>query len=108
LRISLGSHEQKVIHRISRRNVPELELELVLYQREGEVHYFRGLGQEHYTTLDTLRRSHPAWRLLRFAACAVGGEFSASGIRAPNVRVMAQADLVEKLEDVLFGLRLSD
>ncbi len=25
----------------------------------------------------------------------------------PNVRVMAQADLVEKLEDTLYGLRLS-
>jgi flagellar motility protein MotE (MotC chaperone) len=60
-----------------------------------------------YTTLDTLRRSHPAWRLLDSPHAPLVASFLHQAFVAPNVRVMAQADLVEKLEDVLFGLRLS-
>jgi hypothetical protein len=60
-----------------------------------------------YTTLDTLRRSHPAWRLLDSPHAPLVASFLHQAFVVPNERVMAQADLVEKLEDVLFGLRLS-
>jgi flagellar motility protein MotE (MotC chaperone) len=60
-----------------------------------------------YITLDTLRRSHPAWRLLDSPHAPLVASFLHQAFVAPNVRVMAQADLVEKLGDVLFGLRLS-
>ena len=60
-----------------------------------------------YATLDTLRRNHPAWRLLDSPHAPLVASFLQQAFVAPNVRVMAQADLVEKLEDVLFGLRQS-
>ena len=60
-----------------------------------------------YPTLDTLRRSHPAWRLLDSPHAPLVASFLHRVYLTPNVRVMAQADLVEKLEDTLYGLRLS-
>ncbi len=60
-----------------------------------------------YATLDTLRRNHPAWRLLDSPHAPLVASFLQQAFVAPNVRVMAQADLVERLEDVLFGLRQS-
>jgi flagellar motility protein MotE (MotC chaperone) len=58
-----------------------------------------------YGTLELLRQSHPAWRLL----CAKHAPLVASFLHrifiAPNVRFMAQADLTEALEDELFSLR---
>ncbi len=60
-----------------------------------------------YLTLDTLRRSHPAWRLLDSPHAPLAASFLHQVFVAPNVRVMAQADLVEKLEDTLYGLRQS-
>jgi len=60
-----------------------------------------------YATLDTLRRSHPAWRLLDSPHAPLVASFLHQVFVAPNVRMMAQADLVERLEDVLFGLRQS-
>lgn len=60
-----------------------------------------------YTTLDALRRNHPAWRLLTADSAPVVASFLHRTFVSPNVRVMAQADLVEKLEDVLFSLRQS-
>lgn len=60
-----------------------------------------------YTTLDALRRNHPAWRLLMADSAPLVASFLHQAFVIPNVRVMAQADLVEKLEDVLFGLRQS-
>ncbi len=58
-----------------------------------------------YATLDAMRQSHPAWRLL----CAEHAPLIASFLHRvfiePNVRVMSQADLAEALEDELFGLR---
>ncbi|MDD2457767.1 MAG: DUF3375 domain-containing protein, partial [Eubacteriales bacterium] len=76
----------------------------------------KALGQQHtqerfialaldYATLELLRRNHPAWRLL----CAQHAPLIASFLHrvfiAPNVRNLAQADLVEALEDELFALR---
>jgi len=58
-----------------------------------------------YATLDLLRQSHPAWRLLRSDHAPLIASFLHRVFVAPNVRLMAQADLVEALEDELFGLR---
>ncbi|MCC6346545.1 MAG: DUF3375 family protein, partial [Nitrospirales bacterium] len=58
-----------------------------------------------YSTLDALRRTHPAWRLLLADSAPLVAGFLHGAFVVPNVRVMAEADLVEKLEDVLFGLR---
>ena len=60
-----------------------------------------------YTTLDALRRNHPAWRLLDSLHAPLVASFLHRVFVVPNVRVMAQADLVEKLEDALFSLRQS-
>ena len=54
-----------------------------------------------YTTLDTLRRQHPAWRLLVAEHAPLVASFLHRAFIVPNVRVMAQADLVEALEDSL-------
>lgn len=58
-----------------------------------------------YTTLDLLRQSHPAWRLLRYIHAPLVASFLHRVFIAPNVRVMSQADLVEALNDELFTLR---
>ncbi len=58
-----------------------------------------------YTTLDQLRQTHPAWRLLRSDHAPLVASFLQRVFIAPNVRVMAQADLAETLEDELFALR---
>jgi flagellar motility protein MotE (MotC chaperone) len=58
-----------------------------------------------YATLDLLRQSHPAWRLLRSDHAPLVASFLQRVFIVPNVRVMAQADLAEALEDELFALR---
>jgi len=58
-----------------------------------------------YTTLELLRQSHPAWRLLRSDHAALIASFLQRVFIGPNQRVMAQADLAESLEDELFALR---
>ena len=58
-----------------------------------------------YISLDTLRRQHPAWRLLAAEHAALVASFLHRSFITPNVRLMAQADLAEALEDTLFGLR---
>ncbi len=58
-----------------------------------------------YISLDTLRRQHPAWRLLAAEHAALVASFLHRSFITPNVRMMAQADLAEALEDTLFGLR---
>lgn len=58
-----------------------------------------------YPTLELLRQSHPAWRLLRSDYAPLIASFLHRVFIAPNVRVKAQADLAEILEDELFGLR---
>jgi flagellar motility protein MotE (MotC chaperone) len=58
-----------------------------------------------YATLDLLRQSHPAWRLLRSEHAPLVASFLQRVFIAPNVRVMAQADLAEALEDELYALR---
>ena len=58
-----------------------------------------------YATLNQLRQSHPAWRLLRADHAPLVASFLQRVFIAPNVRVMTQADLIETLEDELFALR---
>ena len=58
-----------------------------------------------YATLEALRRLHPAWRLLAAEHAPLIGSFLHRAFIVPNVRVMAQSDLAETLEDTLFGLR---
>ncbi|HRD94496.1 MAG TPA: DUF3375 family protein, partial [Accumulibacter sp.] len=48
-----------------------------------------------FVTLDLLRQNHPAWRLLRSDHAPLVASFLERVFIAPNVRVMAQADLAE-------------
>lgn len=59
----------------------------------------------YYTTLNQLRQSHPAWRLLRSDHAPLVASFLHRVFIAPNVRFLSQADLAEALEDELFALR---
>ncbi|MEK8089184.1 DUF3375 domain-containing protein [Thermithiobacillus plumbiphilus] len=59
-----------------------------------------------FAALETLRTHHPAWRLLRSDHAPLVASFLHRVFVAPNVRVMAAADLSEALEDELYALRL--
>ncbi|MBU0498954.1 MAG: DUF3375 domain-containing protein [Gammaproteobacteria bacterium] len=58
-----------------------------------------------FTTLDSLRTHHPAWRLLRSDHAPLVASFLHRVFVAPNVRVMAASTLAEALEDELYALR---
>jgi len=58
-----------------------------------------------FATLDALRARHPAWRLLRSDHAPLVASFLHRVFVAPNVRVMAAADLAEALDDELYALR---
>lgn len=58
-----------------------------------------------YATLELLRQNHPAWRLLCAHHAPLVAGFLHRVFIVPNVRNLAQADLVEALEDELFALR---
>ena len=58
-----------------------------------------------YTTLDMQRRQHPAWRLLAADSAPLVASFLHRVFVVPNVRVMAQSNVAEALEDTLYGLR---
>lgn len=58
-----------------------------------------------FNTLDLLRQNHPAWRLLNSPHAPLVASFLHRIFIKPNERVIAQADLVEALEDELFALR---
>ena len=60
-----------------------------------------GLDHE---SLDQLRRQHPAWRLLAAEHAPLVASFLHSAFIANNVRVLAQTDLVEALNDTLYGI----
>jgi len=53
----------------------------------------------------SLRKNHPAWRLLRADSAPLVISFLHRVFIVPNVREIAQADLQEALEDELFALR---
>ncbi|PIE66049.1 MAG: hypothetical protein CSA26_01985 [Desulfobacterales bacterium] len=58
-----------------------------------------------YDTLATLRKTHAAWRLLVADHAPLILSFLHQVYLAENVREISQADLVSKLEDMLFQLR---
>jgi hypothetical protein len=58
-----------------------------------------------FATLSTLRKAHPAWRLLMADYAPLIADFLHRVFIVPNARVMAQDDLTSKLEDELFHLR---
>lgn len=58
-----------------------------------------------YHDLEALRQSHPAWRLLSSPHAPLIASFLSHRFVEGNVRVLAEADLVEALEDELFALR---
>ena len=60
-----------------------------------------------FATLDSLRLHNPAWRMLRSDHAPLVASFLQRVFVAPNVRVMAAADVAEALEDELFALRQS-
>lgn len=60
-----------------------------------------------YQTLELLRQNHPAWRLLCSPQAPLVASFFDRVFIAPNIRAMSQADLVEALEDELYGLHES-
>lgn len=58
-----------------------------------------------FVSLEALRTHHPAWRLLASPHAALVASFLQRVFVAANARSVAAADLVEALEDDLFGLR---
>ncbi len=55
--------------------------------------------------LQTLRRSHPAWRLLAADSAPLVAGFLHHCFIAPNVRVLAEQELCGRLDDYLYHLR---
>jgi hypothetical protein len=58
-----------------------------------------------FATLDSLRKRHPAWRLLMADTAPLVASFLQRSFVEPNLRTIARAELVAKLEDYLFHLR---
>jgi hypothetical protein len=58
-----------------------------------------------YRTLDQLRKTNPAWRLLVADHAPMIVSFLHKTFIQPNVRTMAQPELVSRLADYLYGLR---
>jgi hypothetical protein len=58
-----------------------------------------------YRTLETLRRRHPAWRLLVAEHAPLIVSFLHDTFIRPNVRTLSQPELVMRLDDYLFSLR---
>src|SRR5215470_9573794 len=64
----------------------------------------RGTAME-YRTLETLRRRHPAWRLLNADHAPLIVSFLHDTFIRPNVRTLSRGELETRLEDYLFALR---
>jgi len=58
-----------------------------------------------HSTLVSLRKCHPAWRLLASGHAPLVVSFLHRVFVLPNVRVISEADITEALEDELFSLR---
>jgi Protein of unknown function (DUF3375) len=58
-----------------------------------------------FQTLDTLRKKHPAWRLLVADSAPFVASFLHRSFVEPNVRTISLHELVAKLDDYLFHLR---
>jgi flagellar motility protein MotE (MotC chaperone) len=62
-------------------------------------------GTPRYHDFESLRHSHPAWRLLRADHASLIIGFLYTVFIAPNCRALAQEVLVSQLDDYLFQLR---
>jgi hypothetical protein len=58
-----------------------------------------------YHTLETLRRRHPAWRLLAADHAPLIVSFLHRSFIAPNLRSVSAPELISRLEDLLHDLR---
>lgn len=58
-----------------------------------------------YHDFESLRHTHPAWRLLRAEHASLVMGFLYATFIAPNCRILAQGELVSQLDDYLFHLR---
>jgi flagellar motility protein MotE (MotC chaperone) len=58
-----------------------------------------------YSTLASLQKNHPAWRLLRADHAPLIASFLQQHFIEPNRRLISQSELVSLLEDHLFTLR---
>ncbi len=58
-----------------------------------------------HEALASLRKNHPAWRLLRADSSPLVSSFLHRVFIVPNIREIAQVDLLEALDDELFALR---
>jgi hypothetical protein len=58
-----------------------------------------------HEALASLRKNHPAWRLLRADSSPLVASFLHRVFIVPNIREIAQVDLLEALDDELFALR---
>jgi hypothetical protein len=58
-----------------------------------------------YRTLETLRRTHPAWRLLTAEHAPLIASFLHRTFIEPNIRTWARVDLASRLDDHLYALR---
>ncbi|HEX5660644.1 MAG TPA: DUF3375 domain-containing protein [Polyangiales bacterium] len=58
-----------------------------------------------HDALEALRRSHPGWRLLAASNAPLVMSFLHRTFIVPNVRSLAQPELVARLDDFLFDLR---
>jgi len=57
-----------------------------------------------YRLLQTLRRNHPAWRLLAAEHAPLVISFLYRTFIQPNIRTLAQQELISRLQDYLFYL----
>ena len=64
-----------------------------------------GAGTVDYRTLETLRRTHPAWRLLTADHAPLIASFLDDTFVRPNIRTLPQPELVTRLDDRLYTLR---
>ncbi|TVR90027.1 MAG: DUF3375 domain-containing protein [Spirochaetaceae bacterium] len=58
-----------------------------------------------FQTLQSLRKNHPAWRLMTADSGPLVAAFLDFAFRKSNTRYLAQAELVSRLEDYLYALR---
>lgn len=61
-----------------------------------------------YATLTTMRKTHPAWKLLAADHVALVASFLHRTFVQPNLRSVAQPDLAAKLDDFLFRIGRDD
>ena len=61
-----------------------------------------------YATLTTLKKNHPAWRLLTADHSPLIASFLYTVFIQPNQRTFSRSDLASALEDYLYGLRRTE